>query len=150
MVKPLKRGANGRIAEMTDGDLIEGGLITSNPRAVIEDVTCDSGVIVGDWLKMTSGGTAIKAQADSSSNSNVIGLCISKSEPTKCNIRFNGVSEAIFSSLDLTKSYRLSPNVAGAMQTGVVTTSGQVDLVLGKPFSTTEFFVNIEEGVIRT
>jgi hypothetical protein len=119
-------------------------LPTATPDIVIKSVTCDSTVIVGDWVRMDSSGIAIKAIADGLGNSNVIGLVEEKIDSTTCNIRVLGVSLEIFTGLDVTKEYFLSDADAGEMVEqgpSVPTASGHINLKLGQPFSTTRFLV---------
>lgn len=111
---------------------------------LIETVVCDSGVAVGDWVRMNGSDVAVGAQADSIANANVFGVVESKDSSTVCNIRIGGISTAIFSGLDQTTEYFLDVTTAGAMATlppGLG--SGGVAISLGKPFSATKFAVNI-------
>jgi len=105
----------------------------------IEDVTCDSSVFVGAAVRMDSSGTAYNALADSLDNSNVLGICESKSTSVKCIIRVGGVSDSIYSGLDVTKEYFLSDSSAGDISTTVPSASGSVILKIGQPFSSTTF-----------
>jgi len=112
----------------------------SQANVVIEDVPCNSSVYVGAVVRMSSG-TAINAIADSVINSNMIGVCESKSSSVLCNVRVLGISLAIFSGLDETKEYFLSDTVEGGITTTIPTTSGHVVLKIGQPYSTTEMLI---------
>ena len=88
---------------------------------------------------MNSSGVALRAQADVIGNSNVIGFIESKSDSTTCNIRVLGVSEEIFTGLDVTKEYYLSAVTPGLITTAIPTGSGNVVLKMGQPFSDKSF-----------
>lgn len=118
-------------------------------NVVLLNVTCLSSVYVGAAVRMTSGGTAVNAQADALANANVIGIVEGKPTSTTCNIRVMGVSDAIFAGLDVTKEYYLSDAVAGQLTTTIPTASGSVVLKLGQPFSATEFLMNKGQQVVR-
>lgn len=118
-------------------------------NVVLNDVPCNASVFIGAAVRMTSGGTAVNAIADSVANSNVIGIVEAKSSSTLCNIRVVGVSLAVFSSLDVTKEYYLSDSVAGQLVTTIPTASGHVVLRLGQPFSATEFLFNKGQYTVR-
>ena len=118
-------------------------------NVVLLNVPCNSSVYVGAAVRMTSGGTAVNAQADSIANSNVIGVVEAKPSTNTCNIRVMGVSDAVFSGLDVTKEYYLSDAVAGQISTTIPTASGSVVLRVGQPFSATEFLMNKGQQVVR-
>lgn len=126
---------------------------TSNPldqsRAVIKDADCDPTVSVGDWV-YTLNGICYKAIANDFSKCNVLGVIERKPVATKCDVRFFGLSDRIFSGLDETKLYYLSDVTSGAMQDSPVTTSGNYLLSLGLPFGTDRFVVNIKERTKRS
>jgi hypothetical protein len=113
---------------------------TGSPNVILTNVACDPTVYVGAWVRMDGTGTAYNALADSMANSNVIGLCEAKVTSTLCNIRVSGISEAIYTGLDVTKNYYLSPTVAGGHQTTAPSVTGQIRLALGQPFSAIEMF----------
>ena len=117
-------------------------LARSTPDIVLSNVDCDSSVSVGDWVRM-SGGVAVKAQADSLDNANIIGLVEYKLNSVKANIRVLGVTPEIFTGLDETKEYFLSAVAAGAMtiQGTIPTAPGHVVLKVGQPFSDKRFLV---------
>lgn len=111
-------------------------------RLVLRNVPCDPSVSAGDWVRMDGTGTAVKAQADSFSNSNVIGLAEEKPSSSTVNILVLGISKPIFTLLDETKEYYLSASTAGAMAVAPVPTgSGEVVLKVGQPFSINRFVV---------
>lgn len=118
-------------------------------NVILFDVTCLASVYVGAAVRMTSGGTAVNAQADAVANANVIGIVEAKPSSTTCNIRVLGVSDAIFAGLDVTKEYYLSDAVAGEITTTIPTASGSVVLRVGQPFSATEFLMNKGQQVVR-
>lgn len=128
---------------------IRGGLrAINNANAVLKNIDCDATVYVGAVVRMDSA-VAYNAQADVFANSNAIGVVISKSSSTKCDIRLFGYTEDIFTGLDETKTYYLSDTVAGGIQTNVPTGSGTVILEVGKPFSPTSLVVIIGERIVR-
>lgn len=116
---------------------------------VLIDVPCESLSAVGDFVRMNSSGVAVRALADTYENSNVIGLIESKSTTTICNVRVQGVSPEIFTSLDVTKEYYLSDIDPGKMSTSVPITTGHIKLKLGQPFSVSQFLMNKGERLIR-
>lgn len=116
---------------------------------VIQDLPCDSSVYIGAVVRM-SGSTVVNALADSRANSNVIGICVSKSSSTLCNVQVIGFTDSIFSSLDVTKNYFLSDTVAGAITTTIPTTAGHVVLNLGKPLSSSKFILQPKTRLVRS
>lgn len=116
---------------------------------VIANVPCLSSVYIQAAVRMTSTGTAVNALADSLTNANVIGIVESKPSSTTCNIRVIGVSDTIFTGLDVTKEYYLSDSIAGLVTTIIPTNSGSIMLKLGQPFSGTELFVNKGQQIVR-
>jgi hypothetical protein len=112
----------------------------------IRTVDCDSSVYVGAWVYLDSSNIAQNALADTPSNSLVIGVVEAKLSSTECIIKMFGITDEIFTGLDVTKWYYLSPTVAGGMTTTVPTGGGHILLVLGQPFTSTEFKVNVEIG----
>lgn len=118
-------------------------------NVVLANVPCEASVYVGAAVIMQNSGTAKNAIADSLANSNIIGIVESKPTTTTCNIRVLGVSEPIYSSLDVTKEYYLSDSVAGEITTAIPTASGSVMIKVGQPFSATEFLMIKGQPVVR-
>lgn len=117
---------------------------SSTDTNLIASLTCDAGVAVGEWVRVDASGVIQQAQADTIANAHVFGVVESKATSTTCTVRVAGISSALFSSLDETTEYFLSPTTAGAMQTtppGMG--SGYVAISLGKPATETKFSVNI-------
>ena len=117
--------------------------------SIIDNVDCNPDVYVGSFVRMTSGGVAVNALADTFSNSNVIGLVEEKTASNKCVLRVSGRSSNIYSLLDPSLEYYLSDTVPGAAQTTVPTTSGHIRLRLGQPFSSTSFLMSKGERIER-
>lgn len=124
-------------------------LASSSPDLVLSDIACDSGVAVGDWVRMDTGGVAQQASADSLADSNVIGLVESKLTSVLANIRVLGVSQPIFLALDVTKEYLLSVT-PGQMNIVAPTNPGEVVLKLGQPFDATRFLVLKGTRLVRS
>ena len=118
-------------------------------NVVLTDVPCEAAAQVSDFVRMNSVGTAVRAIADDFDNSNIIGVIESKSGSNLCNIRVSGVTDDLFTGLDVTKEYFLSDTVPGTITTTVPTTTGHVRLKVGQPFSATSFFVNKGDRLIR-
>lgn len=116
---------------------------------VLSNVPCDVSVFVGAVVRMTGGGTAVNALADSLANANFLGVVESKPTSTTCNIRVTGVSLSVFAGLDVTKEYYLSSTVAGQITTTIPTASGHVVLKVGQPYSSSEFLVNKGQATVR-
>jgi len=121
----------------------------NNANVVLTNVPCDSTVYVGAAVRMTLVGVAVNALADSAENANVLGIVEFKATSTLCNIRVLGVTEKIFTGLDVTKTLFLSPTVPGGLATVPPTSVGQVMVPLGQPFSATEMLVFKRDSVIR-
>jgi hypothetical protein len=116
--------------------------ISSSPDLLLKNIDCDSAISPGDWVRWDDTGTLIiKAQADSLSNSNVLGVVEDKSSSTVCTIRVGGISKELFLSLDVTKKYFLDPVNPGQMTTVVPIGSGQIVLCLGQPVTDKKFLV---------
>lgn len=122
----------------------------SSPNVIIDNVTCLSSVYIGALVKMNGSGVAENAQADVVANSNVIGVCEAKASSTICTIRVCGVTTAIYAGLDPTKEYFLSDTVAGGITTTPPTSSGNVVLKIGQPFSATEMLVLKGTRLVRS
>jgi len=119
-------------------------------NVILVDVPCDSSVYVKSAVRMESTGIAYNALADSIANSNVIGIVISKSSVTTCTIRVTGITDGVFTGLDVTQEYYLSHSVAGEITTTVPPSgSGYIRLKLGQPYSDTQFLVMKGERTIR-
>lgn len=84
---------------------------------LISGVTCDSGVAVGDVVRMSSG-TAVKAQADTFANSKFVGTVSAKASSTECTVRVGGISDTDFSGLTESSEYYLSADIAGEVVEG--------------------------------
>jgi len=119
-------------------------------NVVLPNVTCLASVFVGAVVIMDVGGFAKNAIANSLANSNIIGVVESKASTVLCNIRVIGVTDAIFSGLDVTKEYFLSDSVAGTMVNVAPIASGSVIIRVGQPFSATELLVNKGQRVVRS
>jgi len=112
-------------------------------NVVIRNVPCDATVFIKAAVRMTIGGTAVNALADSATNANVIGIVEGKPTSTTCDIRVNGHTGSLFTGLDVTKLYFLSATIPGEMTIIAPTAPGTIRQYLGKPFSGTEFLVTI-------
>lgn len=109
---------------------------------IIKNCLCDSSVYVGAALRVVSG-ICYNAKADTVANSRVIGICISKSDATHCDIVMSGQSGEIFPSLNIAQDYFLSPTVDGALQTSPPSGAGHVVAFIGRPLSTKILVVNV-------
>lgn len=137
---------------MAQGGFISSSLPIETPASanvVITDVPCDSSVYAGAAVRMTSGGSAVNALADSLTNSNVLGICQEKSSSTSCIIRVLGVTPSIYTGMDVTKNYYLSDSVAGLIQTSAPVASGSVILKVGQPYSSQELLVLVGSRTVR-
>lgn len=114
---------------------------SSSPDILISEVVCESDVVVGSWVRIRSDNIAVNARADSVLNSEVFGLVEEKSSSTLCVVRVAGLSKAIFTGLDVTKTYFLSNTLAGTMGLTVPTNSGEVVLGLGRSYDGERFLV---------
>ncbi len=112
-------------------------------------VPCHSGVSVLDVVRIDATGTAQKAQADSATNAIIIGVVEAKPSSTTCNIRVSGVSASIFSSLNPTLDYFLSPTTAGGLVTTAPSGSGETIIRIGRPLSATKMVVSISTALRR-
>ena len=124
-----KRGSSNPIqSKIVENNHGSGGGSTGDNT--IENMTCDSTVAVGDVVRM-NGTTAVRAQADSFLNSKAIGICVSKSAATTCNVQVTGFTDDIFVGLTTNSIYFLSDSTPGALTTTPPTASA-----LGKCRST--------------
>lgn len=122
--------------------------IDTTARIVIPSIPCDVALAIGDWVRYDDSSNAVKSIADNSTNAKVIGVIESKGTTTTCNVLVSGVSKAIFSSLDPTKEYFLSPLSSGSITVTQPTGSGQVIVSVGRPVSSTKFYVKIQARTI--
>jgi len=118
--------------------------------STLQSVAVDASVYVGAVVLM-SGGTFINAIATSKAASHVFGICTSKSSSTVGDVLLpGGITDGIYSSLDLTKEYFLSDSVAGGIAVPPVpTTAGYTVWVIGKPYTTTRLLFMPELRVVR-
>jgi len=107
---------------------------------IVFGLSCDSGVSIGDWVRM-SGTTVVKAQADVIGNSRVVGIAIAKTGATSCDVQTTGVTSSIFAGLLVNTEYFLDPTTPGLMSTTVPTTSGNIVISLGKSLNGTQFSI---------
>lgn len=125
--------------------------VTPSGDNVIENATCDSSVLIGNVVRMdVSSGSVHNALASNITNANVIGICISKSSATTCNVQITGVTSGVFSSLDLSKNYFLSDSTPGALTTSPPTAAGSIVLIVGKPYTTTRFIIHLGNPIRRS
>lgn len=142
------RGSSNPIqSKIVENDHGSGG--GSSGDNTIENLTCDASVAVGNVVRM-NGTTIINALADSFVNSKAIGICVSKSDATTCNVQVTGFTDSIFLGLTTNSIYFLSDTTPGAITTTVPTASGSVVQQIGKPRSTTSLVINITTGLIRS
>ena len=117
------------------------GAIGESAGTVLLNVPCESNVAVGDAVRMLATGIARRAIADSVTNSNVLGIAIKKVTATICNVRVAGITEEIYTGLDVTAEYFLSESVDGGITTTPPTGAGEINLTIGQPFSDKRLFV---------
>lgn len=142
-----KRGSSNPIqSKIVENDHGGGGGSTGDNT--IEDITCDASVAVGNLVRM-NGSTVVNALADSFTNSKVIGVCVSKSNATTCNVQVTGYTDNIFAGLATNSIYFLSDSTPGGITTVPPTASGSVIQQIGKPQSTTSMVINITVGLVR-
>lgn len=115
----------------------------------IENVTCDPSVYIGAVVRM-NGSTAINALADSTTNSAVIGICVSKPSSTLCNIQTCGFTDNILSGLTVGTRYFLSHTVAGKLTTTIPTGTGTIVLFIGKALTSQQLIIQIGPGIRRS
>jgi len=115
---------------------------------VIYSIPCDASVAVGNVVRMNSG-TAFNALASSLNTARAIGICIAKSGSTSCDVQVTGYTAALFSGLSDSSDYFLSDSTPGALTTTPPTASGSVVLALGRPYTSTQFTINIGIPLIR-
>jgi len=126
-----------------DLDGISSEIPVSPPDAILlRDCLCDVSVYIGAAVK-SFGSICYNAQADSIANSRVIGFAISKSSATRCDVLLCGQTGDIYSGLNVSDDYFLSPTVAGGLQTAVPTGAGHVVAFLGRTISAKNLVVNI-------
>lgn len=133
-------GQSGKFVKVASSeDSVEFSTSVDTSNVLLTNVSCDSSVFVGACAYMNASGVAFNADASAFSTSNFIGIVESKASNTLCDIRVQGVTGALFSSLDPTKEYYLGTN--GALVTTPPTATGSVLLRVGQPFSATEMLV---------
>jgi hypothetical protein len=108
---------------------------------LIRRVPCNATVAVGDWVYLDNAGTAIKAIATGSDESNVFGLVESKDSTILANIRTFGQSTELFTLLDPSKEYFLSASTAGTMTLTPPSGSAVYVVNLGRPVTDKRFLI---------
>lgn len=145
----IRGGSNPQNDAYTD-TLADYSALTPNGDNVIENATCDSTVSVGNAVRMDSGsGSVVNALANNITNANVIGICISKSSSTICNVQITGVTSGVFSLLNLSKNYFLSDSTPGGLSINPPTASGSIVLIVGKPYTTTRMIIHLGNPIRR-
>lgn len=117
-------------------------------QVVLDDLTCDSTVFVGAVVRM-NGTTVVNALANNKSNSEVLGICISKSDATTCDVQVAGVTENIYGGLSIITSYYLSDVSLGQITTIPPTTSGAYVIRIGRSQNAQNLVVQNERIVKR-
>lgn len=128
--------------KLSDVDAISAGAGTR-----LLNVPCAPSVFVGAAV-ITDGVTVSNALADDISTSNVLGIVVEKNG-TLCDVQVSGLTESIFTGLDVTKEYFLSSSVAGEITATPPTGSGHVVVKLGQPFNGTTFLVDKATKIVR-
>lgn len=126
-----------KVLSTEDGVEFSASVDTSN--VLLSNVTCDSTVFIGACVYMNASGVAFNASSAGISTANFIGIVESKASSVLCDIRVQGVTGSLFTTLDPTKEYYLG--LSGAVTTAPPTGSGTVLLRIGQPFSATEMLV---------
>ena len=143
-----KRGSSNPIqSKIVEND--HGSSGGSSGDNTIENITCDSTVAVGNFVRL-NGSTIVNALANNFTNSKVIGVCVSKSSSTVCNVQVTGFTDDIFGGLSTNTLYFLSDSTPGGITTTPPTTSGSVVQQIGKPKSATSMVINIALGLVRS
>lgn len=114
----------------------------------IPGLTCDASVAVGSVVRI-NGTSAENAQADSFVNSKAIGICVSKSDATTCDVQVTGFTGSILAGLATNTNYFLSDTTPGALTSTPPTTSGSYVIKIGVAYATTRLVLNIERVVKR-
>lgn len=145
-------GQTGKFAAVNSS---EDGLDFQTPpsdvsNVLLTNVGCNTDVYVGSVVRLDSLGVAQNAVADSITNSNMVGICETKPTSILCNIRVLGTTDGIFTGLDPSQEYFLSPTVAGGISLVVPSASGDVVLKIGQPFSSTRMIVLKGQRSVRS
>lgn len=114
---------------------------SSTPDILVSNLPCDPLVTIGDWVRLDSNQTVVRAVADSVLNSLIFGLVEEKNSATVCTVRVAGVSKEIFSSLDVMAPYFLDSVTGGRMTKVVPESAGEIVLSLGRPVTDKRFLV---------
>lgn len=114
----------------------------------VSGLTCEATVAVKDVVR-SDVGVIKRALADSIANSGAIGICIAKTSPTVCTILFAGQVKLLFTGLDDTKDYFLSPTVPGGLTTTVPVGAGNVILRIGRAMGADRLIVQIGSRIQR-
>lgn len=146
---------DGLLQRLPSGDTITGGVelaSVTNGNA--------SSIVIGTPVYVSAADTVDKAQADSTSTSDVLGLVYDTSITASAtgNVLCDGILEATTGQWDAVtggaggltagSKYYLDPSTAGMLTTTAPTTAGQVVAVVGVAISTTQLKINIEKTVL--
>lgn len=129
---------NGYVVPNTHG----GGGGGSTGDNTIENVLCDATVAIGDVVRL-SGSTFIRAIADNTLNSKAVGICVSKSAPTTCNVQFCGHTDTVMTGLVANTNYYLSDVTAGGLTTIPPTSSGNTVVHIGRTITSQKLAIQI-------
>jgi hypothetical protein len=109
--------------------------------SILRDVQCEAGTVVGDAVRMSSG-IAIRAIANSVTNSNIIGIVEDITDAGIASIRIGGLTSEIYTNLEENKDYYLSDSNPGKLTTIPPSNSGSIILRVGQAFSLTKLIVS--------
>jgi len=124
-------------------------LLEDQVGLVLYDIDCDSSVFLGAVVYFQSNGILYNAKADTIDTANAVGVCVKKPTETTCDVRVSGVTDDLFTGLDVTKQYYLSDVNEGRITTTIPTDSGHVVYNLGQPMTDQKLIINKELVAIR-
>lgn len=124
-------------------------IISNTSGIILKNVDCVPSVFVGAVVRI-SGSVAVNALADSIANSNVLGICVSKSSSVLCDIRVSGLTESVLSGLNEANEYYLSDTVAGELTTTIPVTTNHVVFKIGVPFNATQLVIDKGTRMVRS
>ena len=150
MSKNIEKRGNDNPSQGAYADTVADYTSGSTPPGdnIIEDLTCSSSVSVGSIVRI-SGSTVVRALANNLTNSKVIGICVSKSDATTCNVQVCGFTSNIFAGLSITNTYYLSDTTLGTLTTIPPTASGSYVIRIGQTYNGTSIVIQIERIVKR-
>lgn len=139
---------NGKIVALDTAGKLDASLMPVGIGADVFSTTAGEALNAGDFIYITSAGTARKASAASGGNPAVGFVLTSAANAASVLVYFEGSNTAL-TGLTVGSRYYLSSATAGAVTATPVSGAGTLHQYLGRAYSTTAITTEISDHVVR-